>query len=66
MENTIPPSAGLTPEEKKKAFLARWIPFGLRKLAKAEAFGLDWENIPFEKLDFEIIAAEQFAAPDPE
>ena len=56
-----PPSAGLTPEEKKKAFLKRWIPWGIAKLIRAEAYGIDWENIPLENLEMKIILAEEFA-----
>ena len=51
-------------EERRKAFLKRWIPMGMKLLARAEAYGVDWENIPLEKLETAIIFAEEFAMPD--
>ena len=51
-------------KETRDAFLARWIPWGMAKLARAEAFGIPWERIPLEQLDDHINLAEEFATPD--
>lgn len=54
----------MTAEEMRKKFLARWIPYGVKLLARAEGNGVDWENCPMERLVGEIITAEEFATPD--
>lgn len=54
----------MIPEARRKAFLARWIPMGMKLLARAEAYGVDWENQPLEKLEAAVIFAEEFAMPD--
>lgn len=54
----------MTSAEKHKRFLARWIPYGKNLLARAEAHGIDWENIPLEKLEAKIIFHEEWATPD--
>ena len=55
----------MSPAEKRKKFLARWIPYGMKKLTRAEQYGIDWENMPIEKLEAEIIFAEEFSSPEP-
>lgn len=55
----------MTPAEKRKKFLARWIPIGMKMLSRAEEYGIDWERMPLEKLEAEIIFAEEFSAPEP-
>ncbi|HLP30287.1 MAG TPA: hypothetical protein VK465_07005 [Fibrobacteria bacterium] len=51
-------------KEAREKFLARWIPWGMAKLARAEAYGIPWERIPLEQLDDHIHLAEEFATPD--
>lgn len=54
----------MTAEEMRKAFLARWIPYGMNLLARAEGHGLDWKNMNLAKLETAVIFAEAFATPD--
>jgi hypothetical protein len=54
----------MTAEEMRKAFLARWIPYGMNLLSRAEALGVDWQNTSLEKLETAVIFAEAFATPD--
>lgn len=54
----------MTREEKRQAFLKRWIPYGINLLARAEAHGVDWEKISLEKLEAEVLFAEEWATPD--
>lgn len=54
----------MTRDEARKASLARWIPYGMKMMTRAEALGVDWENIPMEKLGAAILFAEEFATPD--
>jgi hypothetical protein len=55
----------MTPAEKRKIFLARWIPYGLKKLSRAEEYGIPWDKLPIEKLEGQIVFAEEFSAPEP-
>lgn len=48
----------------REKFLARWIPYGMKLLARAEAHGIEWQNMPLEKLEAAVICAEEFATPD--
>ena len=54
----------MTAEEMRKAFLARWIPYGMNLLGRAEALGVDWQNTSLEKLETAVVFAEAFATPD--
>lgn len=51
-------------DEMRKAFLARWIPYGMNLLARAEGLGVDWQNTSLEKLETAVVFAEAFATPD--
>lgn len=56
-------AAGSLKDERRKEFLARWIPYGMNLFARAEAYGLDWNKIPMEQLSATIILTEEWARP---
>lgn len=51
-------------DEARKAFLARWIPYGINLMNRADALGIGWNNISLDKLDAAVIFAEELATPD--
>lgn len=53
-----------TMEEAKAEFLARWIPWGIRLLYRAEALGIDWRATLLEDLRPKVLEAEAFAMPE--
>lgn len=64
--NTVPPAAGATrlKSEDDREFKARWIPFGMRLKARADAFGIDWRELDLENYIAAIQAAEKWAQPE--
>ena len=54
----------MTRDAARKAFLARWIPYGIGLMNRADAMGIDWNNISLDKLDAAVIFAEELATPD--
>jgi len=54
----------MTKAEAQTKFKAKLIPWGMRLMNRAEAVGVDWENLPVEKLEAAVIFAEVFAMPD--
>ena len=51
-------------KETRDAFLAKWIPYGMNLLARAEAHGVDWSRMPTEQIEGAVILAEEWATPD--
>lgn len=47
--------------DDRKEFLARWIPVGMGLIKKAEVYGIDWRNMPVEKLGTAIIFEESYS-----
>jgi hypothetical protein len=58
-------AAGVTSPRQaaRKRFLAKAMPYMMSLFNRAEALGLDWQNIPMERLTSEIILAEEWAKP---
>lgn len=54
----------MTKAEAQTAFKAKLIPWGMNLMNRAEAHGIDWQNISMSKLEAAVLFAEEFAAPD--
>jgi len=54
----------VTKAEDDRDFKARWIPFGMRLKARADALGIDWRGLDLENYIAVIQAAEKWAQPE--